>query len=572
MHKRSRSILIGAAAAVLLISGCDDGATVDPVGTDIAGVLTAEGDYTSFVQALTSTGLDVTLRSGGPYTVFAPTDLAFEFLGMDTVDRLLDPQNADLLERVLLFHIVQGRLSIADLQAGIELQTLEGTALTVEHIDGELRIGGALISESDIETDSGVIQGISDVLRQNLNTADRIRITPILETFSGLALEIGATSYLASASEVTLFAPINNAFVDLGDPEFALLENPSNTDVLSRIVDFHITEGLLDIPSMAPGSTIETRDGTSITLTNEGNVRRLNGRLIVSEAIKTANGLVYLLDGVQQDSLNQEERLRISPRLSVFSDLIAERPDLVSFLSGMAGYTVFAPLNVAYEAYSPDVREAIFSVENEPLLDQLTRVHIVPGAYDSEDLQDGLSLTALDGTELEVVVDGDRIFIGGRLLTETDQPVQRGAFHRVSLLITPNVSVLDKLLLEGFTRQLEAVRRAGLDSFFRGSGPFSMFAFSNDLYDSTPGLIGRPDLDQILLYHATESVIGELEHGLVFQSIEGTNRTIAYDAVSTTYRLDAIGGLLDYGLVLNGQLLSVDALTLPPALRAGRWY
>jgi len=123
--------------------------------------------------------------------------------------------------------------------------------------------------------------------------------------------------------------------------------------------------------------------------------------------------------------------------------------------------------------------------------------------------------------------------------------------------------------LEGFTNQLDAIGRAGLDTFFRGDGPFTMFAFLNDVYAATPGLLGRPDLDLILLYHAADGVVWPLEHGLVFQSIEGTNRTIAFDGATTMFRLDGVGEILDYGSLLNGRLYSVDALTIPPVLRAG---
>ncbi|MCH7801906.1 MAG: fasciclin domain-containing protein [Chloroflexi bacterium] len=567
MHRRFRFFFFLPAVIAFVFAACDNGTTSAPAETDIVSVLSVNEDYASFSQALVATGLDATLRSGGPYTVLAPTDLAFEFLGMDTVDRLFDPQNSNLLERILRFHIVPGRFFVADLEAGVELQTLEGTTLVAERIDGELRIGGALISDADVEADNGLIQGISEVLRMNLDTADRLRLTPILETFSNLVATTGASDYLAEQSQVTVFAPINNAFVDFGDPEFTSLTDPANVDVLNRIVDFHIAEGLLDLSMLNSGSEITTRDGSKLTLTVEGNARYLNGRPVVSEPIETANGLIYLLNGVQQDSLNLEERLRTSPRLSTFSDLVAERADLVSFLSSDSEYTVFAPLNIAYEAFPSNIREAIFRQENVALLDQLTRVHIVPGGYTSADLTDGLTLVALDGTELEVQVGGSNIFVGGRLLDQLDGPVERGAFHQVALLITPTVSIMDKLLLAGFANQLDAIGRAGSDSFFRGDGPFTMFAFPDELYTANPGLLGRSDLDQILLYHAAATVVGPLEHGLLFQSIEGTNRTIAYDGATSTFRLDGIGGLLDYGSLLNGHLYSVDALTLPPILR-----
>lgn len=563
MRRSFRFFLLLPVVATLLVVGCDNGTTNEPTATDISAVLSADGDYTSFVQALTATGLDATLRTGGPFTVFAPTDLAFEFLGMDTVERLLDPQNSDLLERVLRYHIVPGLLSVADLESGAQLQTLEGRSLVVEEVDGELRIGDAAISEANLQADNGLIHGVSDVLRMNLNTAERLRITPILETFSDQAIATGVDDFLAEQGQVTVFAPINNAFLDLGTPEFDLLTRASNIDVLGRVVDFHVALGRFDIPTIEPGAQITTRDGAHLTLTVEGSARYLNGRLIISDPVETTNGLIYLLDGVQRDGLNINERLRISPRLTRFTDAVADRPDLVSALTSSSDHTVFAPLNVAFEAFPPDVREAIFSAEYVDLLDQLTRVHIVPGRYASADLTPGLSLVTLDGTELAVQVDGSRIFVGGRLLSDIDIPVENGALHRVALTIKPHVSLMNRLLLEGFTDQIDAIQRAGLDQFFQGEGPFTMFAFPNELYSANPTILGRPDLDQIILYHAADGLI-PLEHGWLFESLEGTNRTIAFEPVSQTYFLDGVGALLDYGSVRNGQLHSVDAFTEPP--------
>ena len=131
-------------AASLFLASCDSGESPTlPEGTDILGVLAADGKFASFVETLPLTGLEATLRGSGPFTVFASTDMAFEFLGSETVGRLLASDNRELLTRVIKFHIVPGLIRLEDLTEGLELQTLDGSVLRVEVAEEELRIGGA---------------------------------------------------------------------------------------------------------------------------------------------------------------------------------------------------------------------------------------------------------------------------------------------------------------------------------------------------------------------------------------------------------------------------------------------
>ena len=572
MSNRTWPLLL--AAASLFLASCDSGASpVAPEGTDIPGILAADGGFTSLVEILPATGLDATLRGSGPFTVFAPTDMAFEFLGSETVDRLLDSDNRELLTRVIKFHIVQGLIRFEDLTDGLELQTLDGSILRVEEIEEEIRIGGALISEENIEADNGLIHGISDVLRSNLGTADRIRLTPILSRFADLAEDTGAIISMDVRPQVTVFAPIDSAFPLAGSPEFNQYISPFNTDVLERIIDFHIADGLHPIESLKPGTRITTIDGAELTLTLEDGVRRIGGRRVISEPVKTANGLIYLINGVLSDNLNVEQQLRLEPAASTFASNVANYSDLLALLSGSGEYTVFAPVNSAYAALGQDVLDVLNASANAPLAEGITRVHVVAGRYEDEDLTDGLVLESIDGTPLTIARVPGAAFVRSRMISTLDIPAENGVIHLIDNLIYPEgIGILAELLERGFTTQFIAVHRAGLVPTFSDPGPFSMFAFPNALYeaDTKPMLINRTDLQSILLYHAANGIVAPLEHGLLFRSLEGTNRTIAYDPAGGTFRLDGFGAITSYNLTANGQLYGVDTLSVPPPLLSGR--
>src|SRR6202008_934717 len=93
-------------------------------------------DHTTLVAAFKAAGLVETLESPGPFTVFAPTNEAFDKLPAGTVDNLVKPENKATLTKILTYHVVAGKLDSADLTDGKKLKTVEGEELTVKKSDG----------------------------------------------------------------------------------------------------------------------------------------------------------------------------------------------------------------------------------------------------------------------------------------------------------------------------------------------------------------------------------------------------------------------------------------------------
>ena len=133
-------------------------------------------DHTTLVAAVKAAGLVETLESPGPFTVFAPTNEAFDKLPAGTVDTLLKPENLDQLKKVLTYHVVAGRITTGDLKKMIEagggkatLTTVEGGTLTATIQDGTIMLtddkgGMATITIPNVYQSNGVIQVINAVL------------------------------------------------------------------------------------------------------------------------------------------------------------------------------------------------------------------------------------------------------------------------------------------------------------------------------------------------------------------------------------------------------------------------
>ena len=130
-------------------------------------------DHTTLVAAVKAAGLVETLEGAGPFTVFAPTNEAFNKLPAGTVDSLLKPENKATLTKVLTYHVVAGRLSSQDLMKRIkegngtaELTTVEGGKLWVmlhdgKHIELKDEKGGtALVTIANVFQSNGVIHVI----------------------------------------------------------------------------------------------------------------------------------------------------------------------------------------------------------------------------------------------------------------------------------------------------------------------------------------------------------------------------------------------------------------------------
>lgn len=143
-------------------------AASDP-GT-IVDVAAGNEDFSTLVAAVKAASLVETLSGDGPFTVFAPTNDAFDALPAGTVDTLLKPENKDTLAGILTYHVVAGKVMAGDLSDGQKVKTVQGEELTVG-IDGDMvtltDANGAAVNivKTDIETSNGVIHVIDGVVQ-----------------------------------------------------------------------------------------------------------------------------------------------------------------------------------------------------------------------------------------------------------------------------------------------------------------------------------------------------------------------------------------------------------------------
>jgi len=192
MKKKYLTLLVAASITSFSFIACGDGtakdATTDstpvvaetPMAPEETGVMVgganmlasknivenaaASNEHTTLVAAIKAAGLAETLSGAGPFTVFAPTNAAFEKLPSGSVEKLLQPESKPKLTSILTYHVVSGVFKAADLVDGQKLKTVQGEELTVSVKDGKVTIEGATVTAADAVSSNGVIHVIDAVV------------------------------------------------------------------------------------------------------------------------------------------------------------------------------------------------------------------------------------------------------------------------------------------------------------------------------------------------------------------------------------------------------------------------
>ncbi|TAG15741.1 MAG: fasciclin domain-containing protein [Rhodobacterales bacterium] len=160
MQRRAFFRAVGGLSVAALISACVP-MTSEP---DIVDIAASDDQFSTLVAAVTAAGLVDTLKGDGPFTVFAPTNAAFEALPAGTVESLLKPENKDQLIKILTYHVVPGAVT-SDQLAGqrLNVETVQGQTV---HIDGRngVKVNKSRVTTADIIASNGVIHVIDQVL------------------------------------------------------------------------------------------------------------------------------------------------------------------------------------------------------------------------------------------------------------------------------------------------------------------------------------------------------------------------------------------------------------------------
>jgi uncharacterized surface protein with fasciclin (FAS1) repeats len=270
----------------------------------------ADEDLETLVTALVAADLVDTLSGDGPFTVFAPTDDAFDSLPDGLLEELL--ADVEQLTKVLTYHVYSGNVLAADAIAldGETIDMLNGLGVTIDVVEGSvvLNLGKdaeATVIITDIVASNGVIHVIDTVLNpaDAPNIVERAQANEDLETLVTAVVAADLVDTLSGDGPFTVFAPTDEAFGNL--PEGALEALLADTDALTDLLTYHVLSGeVLAADAIAlDGQTVTMVNGDDMAIdVVDGNVVLNQGgnreaTVIVTDVL-ASNGVIHIIDAV----------------------------------------------------------------------------------------------------------------------------------------------------------------------------------------------------------------------------------------------------------------------------------
>ena len=320
MKKLSALILLGIVAMVFVACSSEEETTPDVVATTspmptqqamevtktIVDIAVEDGRFETLVAALQAAELVSTLSGEGPFTVFAPTDDAFAALPDGVVAGLLE--DIPSLTEVLTYHVVSGTV-LAETVVGLtSAATLQGEEVTIEVIDGTVKIDGATVVITDIIGSNGVIHVIDSVILPT-EIAASLSSPEVTKTIVDIAVEDGRFETLVAALQAadlvstlsgegpfTVFAPTDDAFAAL--PEGTVDNLLADIPALTNVLTYHVVAGSVLAEQVAGLSSAKTLQGSDVGVSVMGGNVIIDNAMVVIADIIGSNGVIHVIDKV----------------------------------------------------------------------------------------------------------------------------------------------------------------------------------------------------------------------------------------------------------------------------------
>ena len=297
-------------ALVILITSCskDEDNNVDPQvqapTKSIVEIASSDNNFSILVEALVKADLVTALEGDGPFTVFAPTNSAFEMLFQTLGVNGIDDLSAEALTSILLYHVVGAKAMSTDLSTGY-YETLsnstpdsKGMVIYAAIGNGVTINNSAMVTTADIEATNGVIHVLDNVILPP-TVVDIAIQNPTFSILVEAVVKAGLVEALSGAGPFTVFAPTNAAF----EAAFTALGISGIEDLTAEalvpILTYHVVPDNILASEVSSGMvpTLNTESNISIVVSSEGVVLNNNAKVIATDA-QGSNGVVHVIDNV----------------------------------------------------------------------------------------------------------------------------------------------------------------------------------------------------------------------------------------------------------------------------------
>ncbi len=291
-------IIAATALTVAMITGAT-ALSAQQVKKDIVDTAVSNGSFKTLAAALTAADLIDSLKGEGPFTVFAPTDAAFDKLPDGTIDELLKPKNKKRLIALLTYHVVPGNVMAKDVQKMTAAKTLNGQCIDIVVNGRMVKVDDAKVSKTDVACSNGIIHIIDTVmLPAEQNIVETAEQAGKFMTLLAAAEAAGLIETLSGDDAFTLFAPTDEAFADLPKGTVESLLEPKNKNKLAAILKYHVVAGRVYSDDAMAAETAETLQGDELQFEVSGRRAKVNQANLVKTNIDASNGVIHVIDRV----------------------------------------------------------------------------------------------------------------------------------------------------------------------------------------------------------------------------------------------------------------------------------
>uniref|UniRef100_A0A3P9I984 Periostin n=1 Tax=Oryzias latipes TaxID=8090 RepID=A0A3P9I984_ORYLA len=401
---------------------------ISAIGNSMQDVIEVEDDLTTLSDLAQTSGLLEKLGQPGHYTLFAPTNDAFDKLGSDVLERL--QSDKEVLKALLSFHLLDSVQCSEAIMVGSSYETLEGNSIEIGCDGDSLTVNGVkMVLKKDIVTKNGVIHLIDQVLLPDSAKQVMELLGSSQSTFGDMISELGISTSMASDTEYTFLAPLNDVFTD----EVMSIDQ----DDLRVILENHVLKNKIMLGQLYNGQLLETIAGKTLRVFIYRTAVCIENSCLIRGTKEGANGALHLMKTLLKPAAKTMfEILKQNGNFKIFLSLM-EAAGLTDVLRQEGSFTLFAPSDKAFASLATRDLELLKS--NKNALKTILLYHLTNAVFVSGGLEVGVTnlLKSLQGSSLKLIFANSTTQVNSVKVLEADTMATNGVVHFVNQVLYP---------------------------------------------------------------------------------------------------------------------------------------
>ncbi|XP_041725169.2 periostin isoform X1 [Coregonus clupeaformis] len=401
---------------------------ITAVGNTIQDAMEVDDDLSSFSAVALASGVMDKLGQPGHFTLFAPTNEAFQNLDAGFVERVMGDKA--VIAALVNYHLLNSVQCSEAIMAGSVYETAEGSAIEISCDGDSLTVNGIkMVLKKDIVTTNGVIHLIDQVLIPDSAKEVMELVGESQSTFRDMVSELGLSAAMKPETEYTLLAPLNPAFSD----EVMSLDQ----SVLKVILENHILKLKHKLSELYNGQLLETIAGKRLRVFIYRTAVCIENACMVRGSKEGSNGALHLMTSlIKPAQTTIYEVLMADGRFNIFLSLM-ESAGMTELLKQDGSYTVFAPTDQAFDGLTEQDVTLLTSDVNA--LRNILLYHFSNGVFINGGLEGGVTnlLKSMQGRNLQVLSVNKSIHVNSLHVPDIDLMATNGVIHVVKHILYP---------------------------------------------------------------------------------------------------------------------------------------